>query len=476
MKGFHPTWVLALAPAALLLAACGSSRGSAPVAIAVDSGVHYQRITGWEASTQAGQDDGDYARYRDRLMDKAVDLGISRLRLEVRSGAENPRDYWAEMRAGRLRENWRCVRYATVSSGPDPNTINWGGFHFTDLDHKVEQVVLPLKARLAARGERLFLNLEYVAFYGQCRDVPYIHTDPELYARFIEATSLHLRQKYGLVPDAWEVMLEPDNTRFWRGAQLGQALVATGRRLRAAGFTPRFIGPSTAHMDRASDYFDDLVKVPGALPLLSELSYHRYGGIGRSSVEAIAQRAERYHIDSAMLEHIGADYDELQRDLEIGRVSAWQQFALAFPADDNGAQYFVIEKSGGVPTVRAGSRTSFLRQYFHYIRPGAVRIGARAAAAVMAPLAFVNADGRFVVVVKADAGGSVAVAGLPAGPYTISYTTAAGSAPERRVALAAGAALTASIPDRGVLTIAGATAPARPVAPPQALSTSLSKR
>ncbi len=461
------------------LAACGWSRGGPPVAIAVDSTVHFQRITGWEATIQAGQDDADYGRYRDRLMDMAVDLGLDRLRLEIRSGSENTRDYWAEMRAGRLTENWRCVRYATVSSGADPNTINWGGLHFTELDRDVEQVVLPLKTRLEARGERLFLNLNYVAFYGQCPNVPYIHTDPELYARFILATSLHLRQKYGLVPAAWELVLEPDNTRSWRGEQLGQALVATARRLRAAGFTPRFIAPSTAHMDRAIQYFDDLAKVPGALPLVAELSYHRYGGVGRSNLEAIAERAQRYHIDSAMLEHMGADYDELHRDLEIGHVSAWQQFSLAFPADDNGAQYFVIERKDGTPSVEVGSRTRFLRQYFHYIRAGAIRIGAKSAGAALDPLAFVNADGRFVVVVKADAAGSVAVSGLPAGPYTISYTTDEGSSPETRVALAAGGALAASIPDRGVLTIAGATAASRPDRadrPAQSPATSLSKR
>jgi len=439
---------------------CAATRGGAPAHIAVAAATHYQTISGWEATTQAGQEAAPLSLYRDRLVALAVDdLGINRLRLQVRSGAENPRDYWSELRAGRLKENWRCVRYATVNDNADPNVINWNGFHWGDFDESVEQVVLPMKQRLEARGERLFLNLNYVAFYQQCRNVPYIHTDPEEYAEFMLAASLHLRQKYGLVPDAWEVMLEPDKTPFWRGAQLGQAIVATARRLKAAGFTPRFIAPSTANMTHAPAYFDDLARVPGALPWLSEISYHRYG-IGAPALRSIAQRGQRYHLQTAMLEHIGSGYEDLHRDLEVGHVSAWQQFVLAYPArQDNGGAYFLIRtRPGAPPAVEMASRTRFLRQYFHYIRAGAVRIGATSSDAAMDPLAFLNRDGRYVVVVKAEAAGSLAVSGLPAGRYSMSYTTEAGSSPETPITLAPGAPLQAAIPDRGVLTIAGGPA------------------
>jgi len=442
-----------LSCAAALLAACAAAPEGAPARIVIDPGVHYQRITGWEASAQPGEIAAPPSVYRDRLAELAVnDLGINRLRVKVRSGAENSRDYWAEMRAGRLRENWRCVRYATVNDNADPGVIDRGGFHWGDLDAQIEDVVLPMKRRLEARGEHLFVNLLYVAFYNQCPNVPYIHTNPEEYAEFILAASLHLRQKYAIVPDAWEVVLEPDNTPFWRGRQLGEAIAATGRRLKAAGFAPRFIAPSTTSMANTVPYFDQLVRVPGALQWMSEISYHRYHGTGAANLRAIAERAERYHIDSAMLEHIGSGYDDLQRDLEIGRVSAWQEFALAFPTGDNGAQYYLVGKDGSVEPAR---RTRFLRQYFHYVRAGAVRIGATSDNPDLDPLAFVNADGRYVVVVKADAPGSVSIAGLPAGKYVVSYTTDDQAGRETAVTLVSGGQLSARIPARGVMTIAG---------------------
>ncbi len=102
-----------------------------------------------------------------------------------------------------------------------------------------------------------------------------------------------------------------------------------------------------------------------------------------------------------------------------------------------------------------GDRTRFLRQYFRYIRAGALRVGATSDRPGMDPLAFVNTGGRPVVVVKADGPGSVDVVGLPAGRYLVSYATARGSSPETPVLLRSGAALSASIPERGVLTVAG---------------------
>ncbi len=464
---------LAAIPLLALLGACSGERirlraAEVSARIAIDPTARYQRMTGWEAGTEAGEERADFPLYRDRLIELAVDsLGINRLRVPIRSGVENVRDYWSELQAGRLRENWRCVRYATTNDNADPNVIDWRGFKFAELDNLIEKVVLPLKARVESRGEHLFLNLNYVAFYTQCRTapVPYIHTDPEEYAEFILAASLHLRSRYGLVPDTWEVVLEPDNTPFWRGEQLGRAIVAAGRRLRAAGFTPRFIAPSTTSMAAAAPYFDELARVPGAVAQVSELSYHRYRDVGPDKLKAIAERGRRYHVATAMLEHIGSDYRDLYRDIAIGGASAWEQFVLAFGESDDGSVYFVLQPRGrAAPGVVMASRTRFLRQYFRYIRAGAQRIGATTDQPGVAPLAFINPDGRYVVVVNADGRGDVSVSNLPAGRYDVSYTTA-DTAVAAAVTLPAGQSLSASIPAAGVLTIAGA-APTRAASRP----------
>lgn len=461
--------VAAGAALALVLAglgACGggdgpvAQGGTVSAAVQLDSSVRHQVIVGWEAAAQMGQNHPSFALFRDTVVRLAVDdLGINRLRLEVRSGAETSHDWYADYRAGRLDEaTWRCHRYAPTNDNADPRTIAPGGFRFTELDETIEHVVLPVAQRVAARGERLFLNVNYVAFSRQtCGGALLVHDDPDEYAEFALATLQHMRTKYGLEADTWEVILEPDNTNFWRGPQIGRAIVATAARLSASGFGHvRFIAPSTTNMSRAVTYFDEMVQVPGVLPQLAEFSYHRYGGVSPSTLRDIGDRATRHGVRTAMLEHIGSGHEDLHADLTTGRNSSWQQFTLAFyGTEDDGAHYYRVDVSNpAAPTVVAGSRTAYLRQYFRWVRRGATRIGASSTDDAVDPVAFVNVDGRYVVVAKTDGAAAFSIAGLPAGRYGVTYTTAVDrgkvAAP---LTVDAGAVASVSIPAAGVITV-----------------------
>ena len=461
-------WLLA----ALLLSGCGGSSPLVPpppppppsppsppppppppgsADVRVDAAVVHQTMTGWEATAQAGQDDPGFAGWRNQLLDLAVsDLGINRLRLEVRAGTENTRDYWTEFRAG-LIPSFRCERYLTVNDNSNPLVINPAGFKFAQLDSAVVKLVLPMRQRLQARGERLHLNLNYVAFIDQCGSgVAYFHNQPAEYAEFILATFLHLRDVYQIVPDAVEIILEPDNVSAWSGTLIGQAMVATAARLQAAGFNPEFIAPSTTSMANAVSWFDAMMQVSGAAGLIDELSYHRYSGVSAANLAALAQRATARGIRTAMLEHIGSDVEDLYEDLTVGRVSAWQQFTLAFPGPDEGGNYYNI--LNGVPVM--ASRTRALRQYFRYVRLGAVRIGATSTISQVRPVAFRNPNGGTVVVLHLAGARTVTIGGLPAGSYGASITTGAltGSELGDRVAGSDGI-LSVSAPAGGVLTV-----------------------
>jgi len=412
--------VLLLIAAAALTARCGTATDPRTATITIDPSQRFQTIVGWEATAQAAEDEPGFAVWSDHLFDLAVDeLGINRLRLGVSSGMENPVDYdlLGQDPEGRGR---RCMRYFTTNDNDDPDLIDWQGFQFGRLDRKVEQIVLPLKRRLEARGERLYLNLEYVAFIRQCSSpFDYAHADPDEYAEFILAAFLHLSERYGFVPDALEVILEPDNVPGWDGERIGRAMVATARRLAAAGIQPDFIAPSTTSMAAAARYVDEIAAVPGATELLSEIAYHRYRGVSSAALAAITSRASRLGIRTAMLEYIGADVETLYQDLAVGNVSAWQQYTLAFTGRDNGGKYLCVV-DGDVEICR---RTRYLRQYFHYVRPGAVRIAATIDDPSLRALAFADPDGRVVVVVHLDAPSDLLLAGLPAGRYGASVTS-----------------------------------------------------
>ncbi|MCA1605451.1 MAG: hypothetical protein LC775_08280, partial [Acidobacteria bacterium] len=302
---------------ALLAFGCkaGSERGTAQANIAIDSATRFQTIVGWESTAQAGQEEPGFARFKDSVLSVAVDdLGINRVRLEVGAGAENTTDYWSLHKSGAINEKaWRCSRYATINDDADPNHINESGFQWARLDQTTERVVLPLKRRVEANGEKLYLNLNYVAFTNSiCAGDSYAHQDPEEYAEFVLAAVTHLKTKYNLVPDALEIILEPDKSSHWsNGTIVGRAIVAATRRLRANGFALEIIAPSTTNMRNVVPYLDAMAAVPGALEQLTELSYHRYGGVSESNLRAIAAAAKRRGLRTAMLEHIGSGHEDL---------------------------------------------------------------------------------------------------------------------------------------------------------------------
>src|SRR5262245_6029362 len=324
-------FVAALALLALIFLACVSMVPQQTV-ITLNPAVTHQTMLGWEAMAQSGQVEYKklFPKYKDALFDAVItDLGINRLRLAIQNGSENPVDYFTKYYNDQIsRDEWRAHWYEIINDNNDPYVINPAGFQFASMDQTIDTVVLPLKQRIEARGEKMYINLNYVDFGPS----DFEHRNfPEEYAEFMLATFLHLRDKYGWTPDAIEMVLEADKAA-WNGTQLGLAMVATGDRLKAYGFHPAFVAPSTFLMSNATTFFDDLIKVPRTTEYVSELSYHRYGGVSDPNLESIGARASQYGIRTAHLELIGATYHDLHKDLTLGRNSSWAQFTIAFPA------------------------------------------------------------------------------------------------------------------------------------------------
>jgi hypothetical protein len=416
-----------------------------------------QTMTGWEANAELG---AGFCRgvdnYRAQVIDVAANqLGINRLRLEIRSGAENPVDHFAAQLAegngfldeAKLKQNW----YTTINDDDDPSSANPAGFQFSELDFGIDYVALPLKSALEARGEKLFVNLTYVDFGSSSFE----HKDhPEEYAELIVATFQHMQEKYGFVPDVVGVSLEPENSN-WSGSQLGHAIVAAGASLRAHGFSARFIAPSATNMDNALRYFDELSQVPGALQYLSEFSYHRYAGVSEANLRRISQRAERAGVKTSMLEHVGGTIEELHQDLKVGNASAWQQYALAGCGRDDGSMYIRVDETDPTnPKVALASTARLFSQYFRFVRLGAQRIDVATVTDTCDPVAFRNADGGIVLVMRSS-GGSCSATGLPEGLYGVVYSTA--SEYDVRLAdVAVGSpdeTVTVTMPAAGVVTI-----------------------
>jgi hypothetical protein len=417
----------------------------------------FQTMTGWEATAEAGQNySNKWNLYKNQVLDAAKELGINRLRVEVPSNTENPTDYFTLWRNGQITESqYNARRYEIINDNSSANTINPAGFQFAALDSTIEQIVLPLKQRLEAGGESLYININYVDFGAS----NFEHKNyPDEYAEFVLAIYQHLQTRYGITPDSWEICLEPDTSAAeWSSVQIANAVKAAGDRLAAAGFTPHFVAPSTSSAANTLLYVNQIFQTSGAMPYMSEFSYHRYAGATPSILQSIAQSAALYGKKSAMLEWIGADYNTLHEDLKIANNSAWQQYVLAGLTQwgpDIGASYLLVDDTASNPVVTLGSQTKFFRQYFKFIRRGAQRIGATSTNSNFDPLAFINPNGNYTVVVKAASGGTFNIQNLPAGTYGITFTTD----PQYNVDLPdvtipSGGVVAATIPASGVLTV-----------------------
>lgn len=448
--------------AVILMRPAASLQG--PIQVTLNPSAKMQTIIGWEGAGTIGEIafPEEFQAWQANALNLLVnELGINRVRLETQAGLENRVDYFSRFLNGQIsRAEWRSHWHEAINDNGNPNQIDPSGFHFAFLDFRIDNVILPMKQRLEARGEKLFINLLYTGGREATGGPGVLHSDNALeYAEFMLAHFQHMQSKYGFVPDQVEIVNEPSGAQSWSPRKIGEAVVATAQKLGSRGFHPDFGAPSNATETGAISWFDQMIReVPAVLQHLDELSYHRYGPQDPGSFEDIGRRGVTHGIRTAMLEKFNGDtflYRKLHEDLKSARVSAWQQFALAFPTNDNGAQYYWIDRSNPAsPKVNMGVRTRFLLHYFRYIRSGAERIGATTTNSGVDPLAFINPDGKVVAVVTAEGAATFSVDQLPPGVYGVRYTTSAQFHVDAGdVNLPAGQLLQTSIPAAGVVTI-----------------------
>lgn len=417
--------VMTLAPASRQAAAASVDGAD----IRVDPSRRYQTLSGWEVPIRGWEQDkvndrydGSWREARNEVARALVDdVGVNRLRLEVRSNAENRTDYWTRYVKGEeTYYSWHNRNYEKHNDNDDPHAADMSGFQWAEMDFGVETLVRPMRDLLAARGEKLFLTLCFVDFNkGGLGSLNYA-ANPEEYAELIAASFDHLQEKYGFTPDALEVVLEPENSGPWRAGRLAPAINAATKRLAKKGYDPLVIAPSTKSAKNAAAYF---LAASHAGARIDVLSYHSYDNPSDDVRRAIARQASASGVPTAMLEHFSADIDEFYRDMTIANVSAWQQWAIANRMD-NGKYLLVadLSKPEG-ERLRLAAKTRPLAQIWRHARIGDVRVEAVAADPTLKPLAFARPDGTLSVSVIVDGAREFSLQGLPAGVYEIERTT-----------------------------------------------------
>jgi len=356
-------------------------------------------------------------------------VGINSVRLEVKSGIEDTYDAFAQYKIDRNRDALKAERYTPVNDNNDPFVINPNGFQWTQLDETVEKLVLPMKALVEANGEQLYINLNYVDFEAGSFEH---YANPEEYAEFVLAVFQHLDSQYGIVPNALEVVLEPDLSQGWSANSYANVTVAAKNRLNANGYFPDFIGPSGTNTSSTTIYYN--ANRNTLKQNLDVLSYHLYAGLTSTNLQALATLAKQDGLVTEMLEMWtpGMNPDTFYMLMTDGEVSGVQTGVMAYTstAVDSSPDIFRIDNSNlNNPIVKKNKQTELLEAYTYYVREGAQRIETQSNNSNFRSVAFVNVPkasfpyGQSVVVIHALSGGTVKVPVLTGGAYGIRITT-----------------------------------------------------
>jgi hypothetical protein len=396
--------------------------------ISVNTALKYQTMRGWEAITRSWEInkgtnayDGTWVTYAPLVADHMVnELGVNRIAMPLSTGWANPVDYWSQFVNGQLTyTQWQSHSYEAT----DPNV-----HQTSEFDFYADTVLVPMKQRLAARGEKLYVNMIFGDFAAS-NPAPYsFQANPAAYAAFAQFYVDRLKTKYGVVLDAFSMINEPDNSG-WDGVEIGSALVAVKSRLSAAGYANiNYIAPSVAAASNTIPYANSIGTVSGALQALDTLTYHRYQP---GDYNAIHSYAQAHGLETGMSEYYNATMDTLFDDLLLGQVSSWQKWAIAGLVGGPNPQgrYISADISNpSNPVITLAPNTAALSLVFRHVRMGAVRVDAQSS--TMRTVAFVNTDGSQVLVARRAPGSgsaSVTIAGLKPGTYGMRTATVAAS-------------------------------------------------
>src|SRR5262249_6259125 len=145
-------------------------------------------MDGWEGAAQAGQDNSSFPLFRQELFNEAIDdLGINRVRMEFKTFIEGTR------------------------TNSNVSITNPNGFPFGNSDKAIQRVVIPLRRLLKSKNQQLFINVCYAEFH---EDLFHFRYHPDQYAQFVLSGYQYLKTKFNIVPNSWEVILEPDNVNW----------------------------------------------------------------------------------------------------------------------------------------------------------------------------------------------------------------------------------------------------------------------
>ncbi|MBS1911216.1 MAG: hypothetical protein JST22_04460 [Bacteroidetes bacterium] len=365
----------------------GASAGISQVAVTLDSTARFQTIEGWGhgsgnlAVGWAAVDSVNY-QYIDYLTD---DWGLTGTRItEVGPRLD-----------GSGGDNGDCdsIDWTKFEPGPSKN-----------FDYMVY-----FKNRVLAEGYQpsFYSSPGYASLAAFQK--PWILNHPGERAQQILANALYWKEHYGLNMNYAVIINEP--TGNWTPNILADDITALGPRLAANGLGTRIQFPEAVAPKTSWDYITAVQGDSDMWPYVGRLSYHNYGTADPYRSQ-IREYGASMGIPTAQTEMDPNNIDNLFDDLLRGGVTYWE---VAFSSSNT------VNPNPGYTSFTPTRYYFRLRQVLHYVRPGAVRIGAQSTDTTVRVLAFVKGGATTSVIYNTSPSTkTVTLHGVPPGRYGLS--------------------------------------------------------
>jgi hypothetical protein len=289
----------------------------------------------------------------------------------------------------------------------DCDVIDWNLFQSDTFSPTDAKYLLYFQKRIMAEGYQpsFYSSPGYPTHASELK--PWVMNHPGERAQQMWASALYLKKTYGI--DIKYAVL-------WNEPSIALAILvddakAVGPRFIAQGLDTRVQYAEAVAPQPDWNYITPVLNDADLWASVGRISYHTYGTADPYRTY-LRDFAKSKGITTAQTEMGNPTFDDLYSDLTLGGVSYWE---VAFSGNAT------LTPNPGLTSFTPAAHYFRLRQLLHYVRPGAVRIGATSNDPTIHVLAF-TAKGAMTAVVEntSATAQTVTLNGVPPGVYGLS--------------------------------------------------------
>ncbi|HEY1788064.1 MAG TPA: hypothetical protein VGJ73_07910, partial [Verrucomicrobiae bacterium] len=298
----------------------------------------------------------------------------------------------------------------TGADDGDCDVVDWNLFESDTFSPFDAKYLIYYQNRITAEGYRpsFYSSPGYPTHASDQK--PWVMNDPGERAQQIWASSLYLKTNFGITISYCVIYNEPGFTY----TILADDVKALGPRLLAQGLSTSVQYAEAVAPQTDWSYITPVMSDPYLWQYVGRISYHNYGTADPYR-SLLGEFGAAKSLTTAQTEMGNPTFDDLFSDLTLANVSYWE-----------------VAYSGNATLVSTAGLTGFtpsgtyfrIRQLMHYVRPGAIRIGALSSDPSLHVLAFSQNNNLTTVIENTSPSAeTINLSALPPGSYGLSQSS-----------------------------------------------------